>query len=82
MVAIRMGDWKAIKMPRSESESGEWQIYNVVKDIAELNNVASQNPDLVAKAAEIAESAHTYNATFPLTEEETERAERESKEKK
>ncbi|MFR9524522.1 MAG: arylsulfatase [Rikenellaceae bacterium] len=73
-VAVRMGDWKGIKMKKSKRESGELRLYNITEDIAELNDVAAKNPEIAAQIEAILESAHTYNATFPLTDEEIKRS--------
>lgn len=65
-LAVRMGDWKAIKMSKKDNV----EIYNLIEDIAETNDVAEQHPDLVAKAEQIFKEAHTYNENFPLNDEE------------
>ncbi|MFR9542365.1 MAG: arylsulfatase [Rikenellaceae bacterium] len=76
-VAVRMGDWKAIKMRKSQNESGEFQLFDIANDIAVQNNVAAEYPDIVEKISNIMDSAHVYNANFPLTPEETKRAKNE-----
>jgi len=53
--ALRMGDWKAIRRPLG---TGPIELYNVVADVAENVDVASQNPELVSKIRGIFESAH------------------------
>ncbi len=40
--ALRMGDWKLLKNPRRGQKS-EWQLYNLVTDIAEQNNLVTMN---------------------------------------
>jgi arylsulfatase A-like enzyme len=43
--AIRYGNWKAIR-----DEAGtEWELYDIVKDRTEKNNLASQHPDVLKK---------------------------------
>ncbi len=78
-VAIRMGDWKAIKMQKNKKNSGEIELYNVVEDIAETNNLAAQHPELVAKAEAIFAEAHTYNPTFPLNPQEVKQSKADAK---
>ncbi|MCA9066823.1 MAG: sulfatase-like hydrolase/transferase, partial [Planctomycetaceae bacterium] len=46
--AIRVGDWKLV------AANGEpWELYNVVSDRAEQNNLAAQMPDRVAELEQI-----------------------------
>ena len=40
--ALRMGDWKLLRNPR-RGQNSEWQLYNLVTDIAEQNNLAAIN---------------------------------------
>lgn len=42
--AVRDGDWKLLRFPDRPAE-----LYNIKNDIAELNDLASQHPDLVRK---------------------------------
>ncbi len=67
-LAARMGDWKAIKMGAKK----DIEIYNIKEDVGEKNNLANEHPELVAKAAQIFEEAHVYNADFPFASEKKE----------
>jgi arylsulfatase B len=40
--ALRMGNWKLLRNPR-RGQSDEWQLYNLANDIAEQNNLATEN---------------------------------------
>jgi len=42
--AIRDGDWKLVSKYRQP-----WELYNIRKDRSELNNLAKQHPDVVAR---------------------------------
>ena len=53
--AIRFGDWKAIVRPIGGTEV---ELYDIVNDVGESENVAAQHPDLVARALEIMREAH------------------------
>ncbi len=43
--AVRKGDWKLLHLPPWYGGSGDWELFNLVEDPAELNNLASQNPE-------------------------------------
>ncbi|MGA9639641.1 sulfatase-like hydrolase/transferase [Flavobacterium sp.] len=46
-VGIRMDQWKAFS-----TGNGVWQLYNIVNDIGETTNLASQNPTILKKMVE------------------------------
>ncbi len=54
--AIRMGDWKMLKMAKGDS-----QLYNLAEDIAEGNDLAVQNPE---KLKELQTAYDAWNATL------------------
>lgn len=53
--AVRFGEWKAVRMPM---RTGDIELYNLEKDLGEMNNVASEHPQIVQQAAEYLEEAH------------------------
>jgi arylsulfatase A-like enzyme len=59
--ALRMGDWKMVK-PEVNAKP---ELYNLKKDIAEKDNVAESNPDLVKKMEDIVKAEHSPERTFP-----------------
>jgi len=52
--AVRMGDWKAIQ-PRPD---GDWELYDLSKDIGEQHDVAAEHADVLAKMRAFAQQAH------------------------
>lgn len=50
MNAYRKGDWKALKLPEPFG-NGDWQLYNLADDPGELNDLASEYPQLVTELA-------------------------------
>ncbi len=52
--AVRMENWKAIQ-PRQNTP---WELYDLRVDISEQNDVAAENPDLLAKLQAAAAEAH------------------------
>ena len=55
--ALRMGNWKGIRK-NIDKDSLRIQLYNLDKDIQELNDVASQNPHIIRKIETIFENEH------------------------
>jgi len=53
-IAVRIGDWKAIKPGRG----ADWQLYDLSSDISETTDVAAQHPDILARAIAIAQREH------------------------
>ncbi len=65
-MAVRMGDWKAIRTNLHNTTDGPVAIYNIKKDPKELNNVADSHPELVEKAKSIMQKEHTKSELFPF----------------
>ncbi len=63
--AVRLGDWKGI---RKNLRRGQTRIYlyNLAKDIGETNDVAAENPKIVARIARIMEENHIPSREFPI----------------
>ena len=53
--AVRMKNWKAID-PNSK---GDWELYDLDKDIEEKTDIADKHPDILAKMKGFAKQAHT-----------------------
>lgn len=64
--AVRMGSWKAIQ-PKKD---GAWELYDLNTDISESKDLASANPDVLAKLQGFAKAAHSpaVEGTFASTE--------------
>lgn len=65
-MAVRMGDWKAVKLDINTDPQGKTELYNLSLDIGENNNVAAENPEIVKKMETIMNSAHQPSENFPL----------------
>jgi arylsulfatase A len=65
-VAVRMGNWKAVKLNIDKTSQGETELYDLSTDIGESNNVASANPKIVKRMEEIMKQAHTATKDFPF----------------
>lgn len=60
--AARMGDWKGY---RSDID-GPIELYDLSRDVAEQRDLAAQNPDVVARIADIMANGRSESALFPL----------------
>ncbi|MBW2370374.1 MAG: arylsulfatase [Deltaproteobacteria bacterium] len=58
--AIRRGDWKIVWIEAPKG-SGEWELYNIVKDPVEQNNLANEKPEIVAEMISLWDDYSTEN---------------------
>lgn len=65
-IGVRMGSWKAVRHNVDKDTQGETELYDIVNDPGEENNVASLNPDIVKRAEEIMNEAHSASEVFPF----------------
>lgn len=49
--AVRVGDWKLIRMPEPYGEN-EWELYNLARDPSESEDLAAQEPQQLRKMLE------------------------------
>ena len=52
--AVRIGDWKAILNRKMKT----WALFDLAEDISEKNDVAKENPEVLAKLIAVAEREH------------------------
>ncbi len=62
--AVRFGNWKAIREPML---SGPVQLYDLSADLGENNDIASDNPEIVAKAAGYMDEAHVEHPNWKVS---------------
>jgi arylsulfatase len=43
--AIRQGDWKLLYLLKEAGGPGDWQLFNLREDPAELHDLSSQHPE-------------------------------------
>jgi arylsulfatase A-like enzyme len=58
-----MGDWKAVRSGPNKPV----ELYNLKDDPAEKNDLASSQPDVLAKAEALMKAAHTDSPDWPTT---------------
>ena len=60
--AVRMGDWKAVRLKGSPAT----ELYDLAADPSERTNVAAGHRDFVARAEETFRTGRSESALFPL----------------
>jgi arylsulfatase A-like enzyme len=63
--AVRMGDWKAVRLDAAKDPNGPIELYNLKDDLGEERNVADQHPEIVERMAEIMKVARTPSEHWP-----------------
>ena len=63
-MAVRIGDWKIIRTRLNKTENGDFLVYNLKNDPKEQNNLAAQQPEIVAQALEIMKREHVPNKDY------------------
>ena len=64
--AIRMGDWKAIRLKVKNNPDAPIELYNLKDDIGENKNIAAEHPNLVKRISPLFKEAHIPSERFPL----------------
>ncbi|MBD2756809.1 arylsulfatase [Spirosoma validum] len=57
-LAIRLGNWKAVKTGIRKNRKGPWEVYDLSNDEGETTNVAAQHPDLITQFDAIVAREH------------------------
>lgn len=57
-LAIRMGDWKGVKVNLRKNLNNPWQIFNLKTDRNETTDIASEHPELIKRFDEIVKKEH------------------------
>jgi arylsulfatase A-like enzyme len=60
--AVRIRNWKGVRL------RGRMELFDLSRDLSEKNDLAAQNPQIVAKIAHIMETARTDSKEFPVAE--------------
>ena len=64
--AVRMGNWKGVRLNVAQNPNGPIELYNLKEDVAEMHNVAGQYSEIVAKIADYMKTARTPSEHWPL----------------
>ncbi|MFC1758277.1 arylsulfatase [Planctomycetota bacterium] len=63
--AIRVGNWKAIRTKMNAGNT-KIELYDLAQDVSESQNVADDNPDVVARLERLMSEQHVASQKFPL----------------
>ncbi|HEX8315241.1 MAG TPA: arylsulfatase [Flavisolibacter sp.] len=64
--AVRMGDWKGVKLNVSTTAGAPIELYNLASDPQEKANVATKYPEIVKQIEQIMKEAYVPNKAWPL----------------
>ncbi|MEH6305394.1 sulfatase-like hydrolase/transferase [Olivibacter sp. CPCC 100613] len=61
-VAIRMGDWKGVRVNVRKTNDSPWMLFDLKNDMQETKDLAAQYPDIIArfKAIQVAEHENSH----------------------
>jgi len=64
--AVRIGDWKGVRLNVQRNPKGPIELYDLKKDIGEKDNVAGQRSEIVARIKKIMATARTPSNYWPM----------------
>ncbi len=64
--AVRIGDWKGVRLNVARKPDGPIELYNLKEDLAEKNNVAQKHPEIVTQIAKYMKEAHSPSEHWPM----------------
>jgi len=64
--AVRMGDFKAVRLKVAKNPNGPLELYNLKTDIGEKHNVAERHPKVVAEIERYLKTSRTPSKDWPL----------------
>jgi len=66
--AVRMGDWKAVRLGWHKNPDSPLELYNLKDDIGEKHNITAQHPVAIAKIEVYLKTARTDSPKRPIGE--------------
>jgi arylsulfatase len=73
--AVRMGDWKGVRLGVKRKRNAPVQLFNLKDDIGESHDVAADHPDVVGRIERVMRRGRTESPIWPLLGEEKKRIE-------
>lgn len=66
IVAIRDGQWKALRRGLKSKKLQDWELYNIETDRGEKKNMASKHPEVVQRLEKVWLDSRTIQPNFPI----------------
>ncbi|MDZ4850748.1 MAG: arylsulfatase [Pirellulaceae bacterium] len=66
-VAVRLGDYKIVRQGLKSKKPGDWEVYNIDKDIGEKNNIAAEHEVIIQQVQKLLKKEVLENERFPLS---------------
>jgi arylsulfatase A-like enzyme len=57
-LAIRLGQWKGVKVEMKKNKNAKWELYDLQKDESETTDLATRHPELIAQFDRIVKKEH------------------------
>jgi arylsulfatase A-like enzyme len=64
--AVRMGNFKGIRLDVHKNPTGPLELYNLANDIGEKHNIADKHPDVVSRIETVFKTARTDAERWPI----------------
>lgn len=64
--AIRMGQWKGVRLQLLKNPEAELELYDLSRDPGETKNIAAEHPKIVAQLEKAMAVSHVRSENFPL----------------
>lgn len=64
--AVRMGDWKAVKLNINKVPESITELYDLSSDEGETTDLSASHPEIVKKMEELMKEAHVASEVFPF----------------
>lgn len=65
--AIRVGDWKGVRLNVGEPSKTTFELYNLAEDVHEDNNVAASHPEIAERLGKMMDTVRTESDLFDFT---------------
>lgn len=65
-MAVRMDQWKAVRMGLNKKPNAPIELYDVIADPSESRDVATDHPEVIAQIEAIMAAEHIPSSTFPF----------------
>lgn len=65
--AIRVGDWKGVRLNVGEPSKTTFELYNLAEDVHEDNNVAASHPEIAERLGKMMDIVRTESDLFDFT---------------